>query len=280
MPGFGKPENLALLQGNLKWLQRQGMDVECLVYVYKTEDQLPLPDGALAPCRVAREGGYWTEFLRRAPEALWSDVDYVLVWLDDVEVQPGLSLRRVAEVMDCNGLGAVSLTYPPGLRAPDGRGRVPVMYSDARFSVGRRVDFMEYNFNLLTPEKFRCLRGVLDPENVMGWGVAEWFAHDCGGARGAAVGCLAALDEALMRDTSTGSYNLSEAEQQQEAYFAARGRPPMAVPGGSTLGALLEPRAACGGREPAPPRLSGGGGATVARAAPPVPSEAADVSVM
>lgn len=258
VPGFGNAEHLSLVENNVRWLQRQDADITCSVYVYKTEVELPLDASAIAriaPCTVQRSRGHWMDFIAMVPATSLSLVDYVLVWFDDVVVQPGATLQRMVEVMACNGLSVVTPAYPQNEVLIDGNVVIlrPTIMTQRgpRNFVGHRVNFVEYNGNLMTVDSFRCLQGMFEPANARGWGIAEWFSSTCPGY------CIGVLDEILMHDTSTGSYSHDKAEKDFGAYMNLHGWPKLGGEGGigrgQVLGTLSEPRTACGGKaQPTP----------------------------
>merc|ERR1711971_1022749 len=190
--------------------------------------------------------GRWTQFLQVVPEESWKTKDMVLLWFDDVAVQPGTSLRRMIEVMSCNGLSVLSPTY----RLLDyNNQRWQIMYQRLPFrsglespesGVGRRVSFIEWQFTLMTPKSFECLRSLVDLEvNSHGWGLDTSFPFRCPRF------CLGALDETTMYDTGAGSSSNDKASAEMNEYYGKHGYPPNIM---QTMGDLRNPRNVCNGR--------------------------------
>lgn len=202
VPGFGKSERVELLRRNVAWLRGQGMDFDCFIFVYRSEADFPLDPTQFEPCRLIRHPGYWMDHMLALPLSM-SPRRWVVHMMDSVEPAPNLNLTRLVDIMQANKLEHVSPTmledaHYPVMRAQNGSG-----------SVGRRVGFIELNFDVFSHRYFECMRGSIYPDNKLGWGVDFVLPQLCNGS-------LGVLDHMWFSKRFTGSYN------SRRAYFDMR----------------------------------------------------------
>jgi len=235
VPGFGNPNHAELLQNNIKWLRTQSVPITCDIYVYA---ELPLVEAEYAPCKLIRRSGFWTEFLADVSDERLLHIDCVLIWLDDVEVAPDADMQRMLQIMKCNNLDVSSPAFHP-----DHHTQYEVLAChrpDLFLSVGRYVNFIEYQFTFFHVEAFRCLRKLVRPDvNPRGWGLDMEYPATC------ASKCMGVMDEVWMRDTSSGSYDRGQAKAEINAYTKLFNCTPALMI--HTSGeAMLDPRVSCG----------------------------------
>jgi hypothetical protein len=224
VPGFGgESERQEQLLENVAWLRRQDADITCMIYVYKSAEELTLDEQIFAPCSVERQKGYPAEFMLQPPENLWQDSDYVLIWFDDVALHPDSKLSRFIDVLNFNGLGLLTPSFSEKMLSeywPERHGRIMYHNSSKSFAIGRYTSYAELLFSFMTPASFQCLRGLIDIDvNPYGYGLDRLFPDRC------SEHCLGILDETTMYDTSHGTFSYDDAEKYQDAYFTKHGFP-------------------------------------------------------
>lgn len=170
--------------------------------------------------------------------------------LADVVLQAGSSILRMAEVMRCNQLGVLRPSYHPRCCACTEHVCTPKPFSMWYQNwgnvnrVGRRVGFTELEFNLMTPESFRCYRSLLAPEvDPLGWSALPLFPFAC------AQHCQGILDETTMYDSSIGAYDYNAVSNRVRLNEARNSNPSVAE---HSWGLLMEPRDRCRSRALAP----------------------------
>jgi len=164
-------------------------------------------------------------------------------------------LKRMVEVMACNGLSVLSPSWRPLDRDYDDLAQIPVMFQHLPFSrlpanhtlkpqVGRKVNFILWQFALMTPKSFQCLRKLLIPHvNPFGAGIDDLFPYACAGY------CMGLLDETTMHDMNLTIRDTQEFYEQRENLFDELGDPPSIS---ESLGLLRDPIEFCGGRADPP----------------------------
>eukprot|EP00928_Gymnodinium_smaydae_P055127 TRINITY_DN38737_c0_g1_i1.p1 TRINITY_DN38737_c0_g1~~TRINITY_DN38737_c0_g1_i1.p1 ORF type:complete len:407 (-),score=75.37 TRINITY_DN38737_c0_g1_i1:100-1320(-) len=214
VPGFGDPTHAPRLLQNVALLRAQPVDLACVIYVWRSEEQLPIATVTeFAPCVLKRQKGQWVDFLRAAPEELWVDRDYVLLWFDDA-VMVSLDLPYWATVMRCNHLSVLSPTYSP---AQPRTWQIMEYDKSSLGGVGRHTDFVEFQITMFTPASFSCLRSLANKNTTLGWGIDMIYARKCPGH------CIGLLDNVVMIDTATGSYNKSHAQVELKQFNMLHG---------------------------------------------------------
>lgn len=224
VPGFGEVARQQQLQTNMAWLRKQDVDIECVIYTYASEEKLPLRQDDFSPCVIKRETGYPAEFMLMPTDEDLSKHDYVLMWFDDVDIHPDTDLTRLVKILDHNGLGMLAPSFSDEMLRPENwperHGSIMFHNASSQLSVGRHTSYAELLFSLMTPDSFRCLRGLIDVRvNPFGYGLDRLFPDRCSDY------CLGVLDETTMLDTSQGSFSYEAAEDYQDAYFSKHGFP-------------------------------------------------------
>merc|ERR1719408_342174 len=110
VPGLGTVERAVQVQKNIAWLVKQGVPFECLVFVYRTEQELPLTEFNFQPCRVIRHPGFWMSHVLAMPLNITSK-PWILHMMDGIEPQASVSLKMMFRTMLFNGLGHAAPTF-------------------------------------------------------------------------------------------------------------------------------------------------------------------------
>lgn len=236
VPGHGDYKRAPVLQNNIQWLQKQGVDFDCRIFVYLSEQDFPLEASDYSPCQLIRHAGFWMDHML-AFSLAETRKKYVMHMPDGIRIGPEFQLQRMIDVMSANDLAEVA----PSCSRGDSGGCVRHMYHMDGFGIGRRVDWIEPQINIYTREYFSCWQRVSDPVNKFGWAI-DWIApRICGGKFGI-------VDDMTVHKEFQGSYDHAEAlvyatkyiiskPEYVEAWFhwwlnAARGH---------VLGRLLDP---------------------------------------
>jgi len=161
----------------LSFMKNQSIPFDCVIYVYKTEEELPLDGAEFEPCKLVRHAGYWMDHLRAYPSHV-SKRPYVLHWLDSIQAEH-VSVARMIHVLEKNKLAMVSPSYTGGVWEAMSRSAGPDL--DSSGHGGRTLSFVEFQLNLFTRESFHCLQSKMlwDAQIHFGWGVDELFPSIC-----------------------------------------------------------------------------------------------------
>jgi len=248
VPGWSDPQLKPVLLHNILWLRQQNqVSMTCVIY---ENFIVLLTDSEIQPCLLESWDGQLGESIVNVSERLWSDQDLVLVWYSGIALQPGATLNRMVEVMACNGLSVLTPSHRYESDDDSTRVPTPVMSQHWQFSrlpahrrprsqVGRKVNQIQWQFVLMTPESFRCLRKLILPGvNPTGAGSEELFPMVCAGR------CMGVLDETTMYDVEFPSVNLERFAEEKEKLFDKLGA---AATEPENLGPLQDPIRKCGG---------------------------------
>lgn len=104
VPGLGDYPRAKLVESNIAWLNNQGLDFECVIYVYQNATVFPLEEERYAPCTLIRHDGYWMNHLIAFPLSQ-TQKRWILHWLDSVEPdKTNVNFNRMLEIMKANAL--------------------------------------------------------------------------------------------------------------------------------------------------------------------------------
>ncbi|CAE8611665.1 unnamed protein product [Polarella glacialis] len=168
----------------------EGLPWDCKIYVYENDIELPLNESGFALCEIVRHQGAWMDHWRVfAP----SDKPYVAQWLDSMQLDPNVNMKRMIATMAKNNLQLISpaynssyweLMHPAALPRKDN-------------AIGRVTDFVEFQVSIFSRASFRCLQSVIEetPTIHLGWGVHFIFPKLCG----ARVGILDVMTQSKWR---------------------------------------------------------------------------------
>jgi len=186
----------------------------------------------LSFCSVVRAATAGNGYVHQMKHVLPSFVDdlrfdWVFVVLDDVVLNPGFDLPRLARVARKNGLAAASpaIERAHARKFPD---MVPRPLPGA--AVGRRVDVLEFFAVLYTPAAYRCLYDLLDADlNALGYGYPAWLPVYCRARPGldyaaGVIDALVATHGDSRADARSKSYSDREAQQarsRMRAFYSA-----------------------------------------------------------
>jgi len=253
VPGLGSKERAMTVEKNIQWLKRQNVPFDCWIFIYKTEEELPLDKSRFDPCNMIRRPGFWLSHMRAMPLNK-TNKSWVLHMEESSEAQPDMNLTLMLEIMIANGLGHAAPSFdtvkspnPYGCDPPCGccGSLYPVLARQANKTTGRFVDFIELHIDLFTREHFACLQRNIDisDENTLhGWGMDRLLPALCGGAAGGAeveAGRMGVFDQMTMEKRHHGSYN-SEAAYKGMVVFVGK-HPNAAAPRFQSLGELEKP---------------------------------------
>lgn len=157
IPGLGQRERAALVLGNLAWVRAQGIPFRCVIYVYVSEIELPMPPQVYAPCLIIRNKGYWMNHLKAVPLPSIFTLERVVVWLDAVVIDKTGSLRSILSTMSANCLHSMALTDAPA--SPHHASGNLMQHP----GIGRVSDYAETLLQFYTKSAFICYQGLLDP---------------------------------------------------------------------------------------------------------------------
>ena len=162
VPGHGEPARSHVVEGNLHRIALMRVVTTCLMFTYGTK----ISDETLAlrfpSCRVLRQDGYWMHHLRGVPIAEVQRVDYVLLMIDGVEMNPDVDLRMLAHVMETNCLRLAG----PSCGSCKSKQLIRPMRDDPQYTVGRRVDYLDPQIQMYTRDAFLCLQVCIRACNV------------------------------------------------------------------------------------------------------------------
>ncbi|CAE8640501.1 unnamed protein product [Polarella glacialis] len=181
----------------------EGLPWDCKIYVYKNDTELPLNASDFAPCEIVRHQGAWMDHWRVfAP----SDKPYVVQWLDSMQMDPNVNMKRIIATMAKNSLQLISPAY-------NGSGW-DFMHQAAlprkENGIGHVTDFVEFQVSIFTRDSFRCLQSIIEetPTIHLGWGVDEIFPKLCG----ARVGIVDVMTQSKWRTEQL--YDTEEAQRE------------------------------------------------------------------
>jgi hypothetical protein len=174
VPGHGDERRTQVLADSLLVVQNTFPDFVCMVFSYKSEEEFPLnfADFGLPQCQVVRGAGVNLEFLKRVPQKLVNQSDFVFTIQDDVQLykaQPAVNLTEMSLAMDRNSLDMVS----PSLLHTNWKYQVPQVHTSGK--IGRRVPVVEFQANLFTRDAFKTLQELVRPDISKCYGYANLY---------------------------------------------------------------------------------------------------------
>jgi hypothetical protein len=258
VPGLGSLERSLTVERNLLWLKRQGVPFDCWIFVYRSEEELPLDESRFRPCSIVRHRGFWLSHVLAMPLHA-TNKPWVLHMEESSEPQLDVNLTVMFETMITNGLGHAAPTFdtektpdPYGCAPPCGccGSLYPILARQKAYPVGRFVDFIEMHFDVFTREYFACLQDSIafstssnqDESIFIGWGMDKLLPGLCGGAAGGSLvhaGRMGLMDQMTIEKRHHSSYDLDIAGEGQKLLL--RQHPQVALPTYRTLGALVPP---------------------------------------
>lgn len=192
VPGFGAPffeHKLQILKNNLDIIEAEGLDYKCKVCCYDDHENAAFPANIVMNpnVTVTFEKGIVGEFINRHARFEKLIIDkftHFLIILDDIELQPGASIKHMIEVAKTHKMDILS----------------PCMTEDSKHSYDYMIEGVNFpkDQNLLIPTRILelfcylmplhilniytpCLRGDLNPWT---WGmdllVREQFGLNVG----------------------------------------------------------------------------------------------------
>ncbi|CAE8602192.1 unnamed protein product [Polarella glacialis] len=179
VPGVGSAEAAAAVQKNLVEFMRgpgaEGLPWDCKIYVYENDIELPLNESGFAPCEIVRHQGAWMDHWR---VFVPSDKPYIVQWLDSIQMDPNVNMKRMIATMANNNLQLIS----PAYNSSYWKLMHPAALPRKDNAIGRVTDFVEFQVSIFTRDSFRCLQSVIEetPTIHLGWGVDFIFPKLCG----------------------------------------------------------------------------------------------------
>lgn len=189
--------------------------IDCVVFSHEPHVKETLLDSLLHDVCDVREnirGTYYDHFAAATQLESFRSYSYVMLWgprlwvsvggrVDDHEVHWGpLHLHRLVDILKANDLQAIApaMTYecehpdarsalPPSTAFPDDQNPLlrdlphmfPKPLNGSNTSVGRRVDFIEWQAALLPVNSFECLVSIIRRCKLKYWGADVIFPTVC-----------------------------------------------------------------------------------------------------
>jgi len=161
VPGFGGDKaRKALIRANLLKLRNMSFHLEhCVIFVYKTEAELPIDIGDFAPCEVVRNKGFWMHHVRAVRRSSIANSQFVLLLQDGLLMDQNVDVREMARIMDANCVGIAG----PACRGCSMKRFIRPNSSYVTSTVcGRVVEALDPQFTMYTTTVFLCLQQLID----------------------------------------------------------------------------------------------------------------------
>jgi hypothetical protein len=254
-----------------------GLHVDCVVFSHEPHVKENLLYSLLHDVCDVREnirGTYYDHFVAAAQLESFRSYSYVMVWgprlwvpiggwADDHELHSGpLNLHRLVGILKANDLQAIApamklecehpgsrSVLPPDTTFPDGPNPLardlphmfPTPLNGSNTSVGRRVDFIEWQAALLPVKSFECIVSIIRRCKLKYWGADVVFPTVCK----ARVGVVDLPDLSVSKCRQGGKQDYSDwlgfHDMQNALEEARRVDISFHQPTGKTRGQLVRP---------------------------------------
>lgn len=176
VPGHGEPKRSHVTLANLARIERMRVHITCMMFVFGTKLTPELAASRFPQCSIKRQDGYWMHHLRQVPEADVHRHDFVLLMIDGVEMNADVDLQMLSHIMQQNCLSVSG----PACGSCKSKQLIHPMPGVA---VGRRVQYIDPQVTMYTPNAFLCLQRLIDviglENDPSGWSISQLLTNFC-----------------------------------------------------------------------------------------------------